>query len=67
MMARRRWSRRKKRAVFSLLALCLLCALYAIFIESRWLQITRIELHLAKLPARLDGLRIVHLTDIHYP
>ena len=30
------------------------------------LRLTRLELRLARLPARLDGLRIVQLSDFHY-
>lgn len=45
----------------------LLLLLYGIFIESSWLQVERVDVHLRKLPAALDGFRIVHLTDIHYP
>jgi predicted MPP superfamily phosphohydrolase len=65
-MANKRWSRRKRIAC-TLLALACLCILYAIFIEARWLQVERVNLHLAKLPPSMDGLRIVHLTDFHYP
>lgn len=34
--------------------------------EPFMLSIERQEIHLRRLPARLDGLRIVHLSDLHY-
>ena len=40
-------------------------ALYAVFIEPRWLQCTRTRMHFAHLPRPLDGLRIALLTDLH--
>lgn len=40
-------------------------AAYAMFIEPRWLQLTRTRIHLRNLPAGLEGLRIALLTDMH--
>lgn len=34
--------------------------------EANSLSIERVEIKIAKLPKRLDGLRIVHLSDIHH-
>jgi predicted MPP superfamily phosphohydrolase len=38
---------------------------YARFVEPFWLEINRHELPIADLDQRLDGLRILHLTDFH--
>jgi predicted MPP superfamily phosphohydrolase len=38
---------------------------YATRVESTWLEVTRRELALPRLPAALDGLRIAHLSDFH--
>lgn len=38
---------------------------YSVFVEPRWLQVTRLAFPLQDLPAALDGLRLVQLTDIH--
>lgn len=65
-MTRKPWSRKRK-IVTALLALCALVLFYAVFIEARWLQIERVDLHLTKLPLSLDGFRIVQLSDFHYP
>ena len=40
-------------------------AVYAFFIEPRWLQCTRTRMHFAHLPRPLDGIRIALLTDLH--
>lgn len=40
-------------------------AVYALFIEPRWLQCTRTRMHFAQLPRPLEGLRIALLTDLH--
>ncbi|WP_158501959.1 metallophosphoesterase [Vitiosangium sp. GDMCC 1.1324] len=40
------------------------CFLYALLIEADWLQVTRVEVRTARLPAG-TRLRIVHLTDLH--
>ncbi|HEX6309795.1 MAG TPA: metallophosphoesterase [Longimicrobiales bacterium] len=40
-------------------------AAYAFVIEPRWVQRTSTRLHFADLPAPLEGLRIVLLTDFH--
>lgn len=65
-MTRTRWTRKQK-ITRTLFALAVLTLLYGILIESHWLKTERLELHLATLPPALDGFRIVHLTDIHYP
>lgn len=38
---------------------------YATQIEATWLEVTRRDVVLPRLPAALDGLRIAHLTDFH--
>lgn len=42
-----------------------LTAVYALFIEPRWLQCTRTTLHFPALPEALEGLRIALITDLH--
>lgn len=39
--------------------------LYAYLIEPTWLRIKRLTISLPHLPLGLDGLRIVHLSDLH--
>ena len=38
----------------------------ALYRDTTNLQVTRLEVRLRRLPARLDGLRIVQLSDFHY-
>jgi uncharacterized protein len=38
---------------------------YATRIEATWLEVTRQDLALPRLPLALDGLRVAHLTDFH--
>ena len=38
---------------------------YAKFVEPHWLEITRHELPLEKLPASLDGATLAHFSDLH--
>lgn len=38
---------------------------YAHLIEPTWLEVTRLTLPLRGLPTNLDGLRLVHLSDLH--
>lgn len=38
---------------------------YATLVEPRWLEVTRVEIPLPRLPPSLDGLRIAHLSDLH--
>ena len=38
---------------------------YAYFVEPTWLKIKRLTVPLPHLPLGLDGLRIVHLSDLH--
>jgi uncharacterized protein len=40
-------------------------AVYALYVEPRWLQCTRTSMHFAQLPPSLEGLRIGLLTDLH--
>jgi uncharacterized protein len=40
-------------------------AFYAVYVERRWLRVTRTRLHFADLPPQLEGLRIALITDIH--
>jgi uncharacterized protein len=40
-------------------------ALYAVYVEPRWLQRTETTLHFQSLPRVLEGLRIALLTDLH--
>jgi len=45
--------------------ICLVIGGYA-FWEARTIQVTRIEIPLRHLPAELDGLSVVQLSDVHY-
>lgn len=38
---------------------------YALWVEPRWLHVTRPRIHVRRLPAELEGLRIALLTDLH--
>src|SRR5581483_10102398 len=38
---------------------------YAYFVEPTWLRIRRLVVPLPTLPLGLDGIRIVHLSDLH--
>jgi uncharacterized protein len=38
---------------------------YAYFVEPTWLRVKRLAVPLPNLPLGLDGLRIVHLSDLH--
>lgn len=40
-------------------------ALYAVIVEPRWLEVRRSLIHVADLPAPLEGVRIGVLTDLH--
>jgi predicted MPP superfamily phosphohydrolase len=39
---------------------------YAFFVEPRWLGVSHREIPIRGLPAPLDGLRVLQLTDIHH-
>jgi len=52
-------------AVGSAAAAGSMLAVYAADIEPRWPEIVRLELPLPRLPARLDGLSIVQMSDLH--
>lgn len=43
-----------------------LALVYGVGFERRWVQFSRRTVPLASLPATLDGLRVVHLSDIHW-
>jgi predicted MPP superfamily phosphohydrolase len=55
----------KRNLIVSLGAAAAGLAVYATFIEPRWLQLTRTRIHIRDLPAPLEGLRIALLTDMH--
>jgi predicted MPP superfamily phosphohydrolase len=57
--------RRHPRAIAALAGAALALGGYAWQIETRWLRITRLTLHIPGLPAAFAGYRIVHLSDIH--
>lgn len=38
---------------------------YATLVEPRWLEVTRREIPLPRLPAAWDGLKVAHLSDFH--
>lgn len=38
---------------------------YAYFVEPTWLRVKRLTVPLSTLPLGLDGLRVVHLSDLH--
>jgi uncharacterized protein len=42
-----------------------IAAAYTFLIEPRWLQVKRERIHIRRLPAPLEGLRIALLTDLH--
>ena len=39
---------------------------YGLLLEPRWFRVTRLGFPVRGLPPALDGLRLVHLTDIHH-
>ena len=43
----------------------LIAPVWAWYIEPRWVDFTRHEVRLGRLPESLSGFRIVHLSDIH--
>jgi predicted MPP superfamily phosphohydrolase len=47
-------------------ALCLGAPLYAGIIEVSWLETTRLTLRSPRLPTSFDGMRIVHISDLHF-
>lgn len=47
-------------------ALFLACALWASRFERWWLDISRRDVPLAKLPAGMEGLTIAHVSDVHW-
>jgi predicted MPP superfamily phosphohydrolase len=57
-----RWVRR---AVVVLAVVELLCVAYGYFIEPYWLEVTRVCIPTAKLPAGARPIRIVHISDLH--
>jgi len=50
-----------------LLAVCVLLVLYSICIEPYWVEVTQHDIFMRRLPSALDGLRVVQLTDFHFP
>jgi hypothetical protein len=69
----RRWVRISRRGFLSLgcgavaggVTTCLLGSLYATQVEPLWIEVTRVDISLAGLPAALDGLAIALLGDFH--
>jgi predicted MPP superfamily phosphohydrolase len=59
-------SRLRRRVLHALLLISLLCVLYGVFVETQWVEVTRVTVHLPRLPAELDGLRVVQMSDLHY-
>lgn len=62
------WSRNPR--VHQLLRVLLLCGMpgigaYAHLVEPVWLKVRRLTLPLRGLPPHLDGLRLLHLSDLH--
>lgn len=55
----------RARAVSALAGLALAVGGYAWQVETRWLRITRLTVHLPGLPAAFEGYRIAHLSDLH--
>ena len=39
---------------------------YSLGVEPRWLAVERITVLVPELPASLDGLRVAHLSDLHW-
>jgi predicted MPP superfamily phosphohydrolase len=69
-MEKRKLSRRDflRRAVIAGAGLGLsgvACASYARLLEPRWFEVEEATVPLARLPSSLDGLTIVHLSDLH--
>ncbi len=60
-----RVNRRRRRWVYALLVLFLLCLLYP-FLEAHILRTDRVSLKSDSLPADIGHLHIVYLSDIHY-
>lgn len=47
------------------LSVAILLAVYALFLEPRWIKVTHYDVYLPGLPPSLDGARIVQLSDLH--
>ena len=64
----RRISRRRflRRAVFGTLGAGIVASGYTRFLEPWWVDQSHVRIAIANLPDALAGLRIAHLTDIHY-
>lgn len=45
---------------------CATCPLWAFFLEPSWLSLEHVRVPLKTLPARLSGLRIAFLSDLHH-
>lgn len=52
---------------FSLLILLTVSFVYYGLIENRSLEVEHLTVHISELPENLNGLTIVHLSDIHFP
>jgi uncharacterized protein len=48
------------------LVVACLCLAWAVLLERHWVEFTHHEVVLEGLPERLDGYRIVHLSDLHW-
>ena len=62
---RRRWLRWTERGCYILAVVGLCCIFYGWMIEPYWLEVTRVEVATAKLPAGGEAIRIIHISDLH--
>ncbi|MDW8366078.1 MAG: metallophosphoesterase [Abditibacteriales bacterium] len=51
--------------LYLIIALLGAFVIYSFLIEPRWVQVTRLEVYLKRLPPAFDGFKILHLTDLH--
>ncbi len=65
MLSRRSFLKLSIGGIISGAALSLLGGFYALRIEPRWVEVTRLEIPLRRLPKALDGFTIAQLSDIH--
>jgi len=64
-MARRRFRTVRRVVLLGLPALLALLLVYVTRVEPRWIQVTHYDVPVDGLPASLDGLRIVQVSDLH--
>ncbi len=58
--------RHLKGAVLGTMGFCTRWAVDAHGVGPEWIEVSQIDLHLRKLPKRLCGMRIAHISDLHH-